>query len=548
MHYQIFFLYFLLTVISSLNAPTFPITSHPPPSQTPTPYLSPPFLSAMFRSKPPRGEPRRLPWRRAKSGVDQPLPPDPTDSTRSDTTDESVKPRPFRRLAAVFHSDSRTDENLRSLKRRVVQVRRQPDAAPVRFQMGFRSRTGWEPIRAAKENQDCLVALVPWGPDSSFNFFAALDGHGRHGHTCAIFIAQRVVAFLSRVLRPDGDRHHIVDTLHRAMLYAQRKLASPSLDTDFQLSGSTGVFVLIHNATLYCANVGDSRAILGREEPKPKARRSNERRELRKGKTLVNVRYFAVPISVDQKPSRPDEKERLLAAGARVDAWEGIDVGEERVWLPEARTPGLAVSRSFGDFIVKDYGVNAIPELFTMDLSEDDRFLVMASDGVFEFMSNDEVVKIVGRWRDRGSAQDAAEELVKVATERWIEDDSVIDDISCVVVFMNVVAPDVTAPCDPKLVETSVGTVGDTTSDLEDSHSSHDLGSPKSHPLDGHAHSNTQNSDGEDVFELETPTSAVDPVTDHRDLREPDFHDEDKIHSGLEEPFFGNTEGDSNTL
>ena len=55
--------------------------------------------------------------------VREPLPPDATDSTRSDTTEESVKLRPFRRLAAVCHSDSRTDENLRSLKRRFVHVR-----------------------------------------------------------------------------------------------------------------------------------------------------------------------------------------------------------------------------------------------------------------------------------------------------------------------------------------------------------------------------------------------------------------------------------------
>ena len=117
------------------------------------------------------------------------------------------------------------------------------------------------------------------GPDSSFNCFAVLDRHGRHGHKCSIFIAQRVIANLSCVLRLDGDRRDRLDTLHRAMLYEQRKLESPSIDTDFQLSGYTGIFVLVHNTTLHCANVGDSRAILGREEPEPKARRSNERQK-----------------------------------------------------------------------------------------------------------------------------------------------------------------------------------------------------------------------------------------------------------------------------
>lgn len=502
----------------------------------------------MFRSKPPRHShplsstsrdpptdlPRvrkRVPWRRVKSS-DSNTNDQPTESV----SDESVsgvpspsaassgasgnnahntphKPGPLKRLSTIFkEGDSRTEENLKSLKRRVVQVRRQPDEAPVRFQLGFRSRTGWEPIRAVKENQDCLVALVPWGPNSRYNLFAALDGHGRNGHQCAIFVAQKFVGYLNRYLAEDSDMKHIANTMHKACAYAERKLESPSVPVDYQLSGSTGVFVLVHGTTLFCANVGDSRAVLGREKQRTSnsagshSKSSGHERPMSEhtlkhtrkrvhGANLVQPDYIAVALSVDQKPSRPDEKERLLQAGARVDAWDCVDVGEDRVWLPEARTPGLAVSRSFGDLLVKRYGVDCTPEVHTLELCEDDRFMVMASDGVFEFVSSEEVVDVVGRWRERGSAQEAAEELVKLATERWIDDDSVIDDISCVVVFMNVVSPKVLEPKDPVHIETDISSVDGSG---EVNHTS-DL---KNLPYD----------DQQDTVELVTPSSSETPL------------------------------------
>lgn len=384
--------------------------------------------------------------------------------------------------------------------------------------MGFRSRTGWEPIRIAKENQDCLVALVPWGPGSRFNFFAALDGHGRHGHICAIFIAEKVVAYLKRSLVALASDKTIATCLFKAILSAERKLEKIE-QMDFSLSGSTGVFVLIHGTTLFCANVGDSRAILGRvvnnkatglrkmngnvaaastvstvgagrigmglgnnnigSNKSNVVARSNATLHHNLNRPIIAKDYVPVPLSFDQKPSRADEKARLLERGARVDSWESIDVGEERVWLPNTRIPGLAVSRSFGDLVLKPYGVNAVPEIYKVDLCRDDNFIVMASDGIFEFMSNDEVASIVGKWRDNGSAQDAAEELVRKALERWIDDDSVIDDISCVVVFMDVKMADVTDPQIPQLVPLKVGRLDNVSTsnddDLDHAHRASDL-------------------------------------------------------------------------
>lgn len=104
-------------------------------------------------------------------------------------------------------------------------------------------------------------------------------------------------------------------------------------NTDF--SGSTCVTSLIINNNVFTANVGDSRSIIGRK---------------------VNEKWIAVPMSYDQKPENPKEKQRILAAGGRVEPYnddrEGF-VGPHRVWHKKEPYPGLAMSRSFGDKIAQ---------------------------------------------------------------------------------------------------------------------------------------------------------------------------------------------------
>jgi len=65
------------------------------------------------------------------------------------------------------------------------------------------------------------------------------------------------------------------------------------------------------------------------------------------------------------------------------------------VWLQNEELPGLAMSRSMGDKVAHSVGVSAEPETLEFTLSQDDKFLVIASDGVWEFLSNEDVAQIV---------------------------------------------------------------------------------------------------------------------------------------------------------
>ena len=63
-------------------------------------------------------------------------------------------------------------------------------------------------------------------------------------------------------------------------------------------------------------------------------------------------------------------------------------MGPERVWLKNEDIPGLAMSRSFGDQVAARVGVNAVPEITEMRMTPSDKIIILASDGVWEFLEN----------------------------------------------------------------------------------------------------------------------------------------------------------------
>lgn len=197
----------------------------------------------------------------------------------------------------------------------------------------------------------------------------------------------------------------------------QKYLISKRL-INLNYSGTTVISVLIRSKYCICANVGDSRAIIGR----------------------LNKNWHPIALSNDHKPNMPGEKERIENNGGRVEPFKeenGDFVGPDRVWLKNEQLPGLAMSRSIGDLVAAQVGVSFEPEIIVHEMSSEDKFLVLASDGIWEFIDNDECVRIVSVFFENGNIEGAACELMNQAVKRWEEEDSVIDDITVIVVFFD---------------------------------------------------------------------------------------------------------------
>ena len=74
-----------------------------------------------------------------------------------------------------------------------------------------------------------------------------------------------------------------------------------------------------------------------------------------------------------------------------------------------------------------------------LDLGKDDKFVVLASDGVWEFLNNDEVAMIVRPFFETKNAEKAAEAVVRESYLRWKrEEEGIVDDITCIIVFLDV--------------------------------------------------------------------------------------------------------------
>lgn len=75
------------------------------------------------------------------------------------------------------------------------------------------------------------------------------------------------------------------------------------------------------------------------------------------------------------------EADRIRSCNGRVLALKN-EPHIQRVWLPHEDAPGLAMSRAFGDFSLKDYGIIAVPDVSYRQLSPKDQFIILATDGV----------------------------------------------------------------------------------------------------------------------------------------------------------------------
>ena len=93
------------------------------------------------------------------------------------------------------------------------------------------------------------------------------------------------------------------------------------------------------------------------------------------------------------------------------------------------------MSRSIGDYVASSLGVISEPIFIEETIDKDTKFIVIGSDGIWEFLTNKKVVHIVLPFYEKNDPDGACKALIKEATEWWNKEDIVVDDITAVVVF-----------------------------------------------------------------------------------------------------------------
>ena len=214
-----------------------------------------------------------------------------------------------------------------------------------------------------KINQDRGCVVCPYRGTLNECLFMVLDGHGDHGDRISEFTMRQIAISLEKHPALEMDP---VTALKETFVNTNTALLVTPMN--FMTSGTTCVAAYYANNTLFVANCGDSRAVVA--------------------VAGADGTLTAQELSRDHKPDDPIEQARIEASGGFVSPPPRPGLSA-RVYLDQAHTMiGLAMARSIGDYAVKGVGVTAEPEVKTYPVDESYQFLIMASDGVWEFMSS----------------------------------------------------------------------------------------------------------------------------------------------------------------
>ena len=286
-------------------------------------------------------------------------------------------------------------------------------------------------------------------------FMGVCDGHGENGHYVSEYLINHLPqdfneayidlqqkekktfedislesitkTFEESFLKTDDDLNEFCSSMKK------KKLIGENVPNYFNCdySGSTCVSILLKQndiSKVYIANVGDSRTIVIRE-------RDNN--------------WTCKQLSRDHKPTEKDEYNRIIEADGEIEAIEddnGNWTGPLRVWEKGSEGPGLAMTRSLGDKVGAKIGVVCTPEVFKYFIKEEDRAFIIASDGLWEYMNNQEVTnsvkELITNMRNNNengeiNADLISRELFNQSVERWRQKEQGIDDITIICVILN---------------------------------------------------------------------------------------------------------------
>ena len=314
--------------------------------------------------------------------------------------------------------------------------------------IGIISKAGELAMGEVKTNQD---NYFNYDLCNDYIYIGVCDGHGEDGHHISEYIKNTLpdefnhlleklyneekenlgitnqeikddIEIRKKIEKIDKIKDIFTDAFKNTNIFAIEECAEYNLE----YSGSTCVSILLHKKKankLFISNIGDSRTIIIKKK---------------------NNNYFSHQLSRDHKPTEEDEAKRILENGGEIQQIEdenGNWTGPLRIWQKGENGPGLAMTRSFCDVVASMLGVTCEPEVFEYKLREEDQMVIIASDGLFEYVSNEEVSKICGDVVDNNKECEdvenkVVEELYKESNKRWKDKGDGIDDITIICVML----------------------------------------------------------------------------------------------------------------
>ena len=282
------------------------------------------------------------------------------------------------------------------------------------------THVGFDGEEPKENNQDNYFIFKNFADHKDYIYMSVCDGHGVEGHFVSEFIKEVLPYYMSEnlkkrnILKETELVHQIITETF--VIVNNMLVDNESINSLF--SGTTCVSVIFTPERLIVPNIGDSRAVMGRYDKS-------------------TGKYKAIELSRDHKPTEKDEAQRIYENDGRIQPFteDGEFVGPQRVWIKEEEVPGLAMTRSFGDRVAATVGVMSEPEIKEFDFCEEDKFMIIASDGIWEFISSQECIDIIQNYYENNDLKGCCEYLYQESSKRWLKEEEVIDDTTLILVF-----------------------------------------------------------------------------------------------------------------
>ena len=211
-------------------------------------------------------------------------------------------------------------------------------------------------LKGDSPNQDDYFVII----NGKSLLLGVFDGHGPHGHDISNFVHKSLQKLIfSNINLLTNVEVAFKEAFSDCQDLLQSQNEDPESLFDCVISGTTATIGYIYENKLYLAHVGDSRAVLAKQQ-----------------EDLI----VAVNLTTDHRPNLAKEQERITSCGGEIRR-----LSEEspfRIFSPGKDYPGLSMSRAFGDIMSRDFGVVSDPDLVCVELDPSDLFVLICSDGV----------------------------------------------------------------------------------------------------------------------------------------------------------------------
>ena len=330
-----------------------------------------------------------------------------------------------------------------------------------------------------KINQDCYFTLNNISDCDNISIFGILNGHGPYGDKLSKEISEYFSSYFTQKINFNTTENIISPKIDikKLTIIASKKNISPMITINKKNDCKIQRLKLITNSNKTNQKMNDIYEFMSKDNfseifqsfeeiDKELHEKYNQNKKCDDSGTSLNLMIIfnsnslnkiistnlgntkTILITYDKKikelniihtPCIKEERLRVEEHGGVIDRIDWLKVGPLRVWFKGKKYPGLTITRSLGDFEAIPLGIIPVPDIKEYDIDEEKiKILVMATNGVWEFLTNDKIMDITWQFYESEDAQGATEKIIETAGKIWrIKNPNNIPDLSAGVFFFN---------------------------------------------------------------------------------------------------------------